>query len=141
MLPGIFEYDIIVSYNSAKTAFKEFLLVVKVQLVIGILAIITSLLLGKNLITAFSAFLGLCLSVLPALVYIKIAYSKKILSGEIILAMHKKAELYKFMTTISGFILVFICFKQVHVLALFITYIATLSSYWLSLFWLAKSKD
>lgn len=127
-------------YNSVKIALNEYLRVIKLQLLIGLLAVIIVLIFNKNLLSVISAFCGLAIAVIPTVIYVKLAWSNKVINSEQIFARHKKAELFKFILTILAFVLVFVCFKKVHILALFTTYVATLSSYWFCLFFQNKSK-
>lgn len=129
------------AYNSAKFVLNEYLCVIKLQLLIGFLCVIIALLLSKNLLVLFSALYGFGIGIIPTIVYVKTVWSKKVLNGEQIFARHKKAELFKFLITIFAFASVFIYLKDVHVLALFTTYVATLSSYWISLFIKVKSRN
>lgn len=126
------------TYNSAKIALNKYLQIIKIKIVLGIILILIFAIFSQNLYTTLSALLGFLLALLPALFYIKIAWSNKILLANQIFAKHKKAEIYKFNVNLLGFLVVFISFKQVHALALFTTYMVTLSGYWLSLFFRIK---
>jgi ATP synthase protein I len=130
-----------VTYNSAKNALKDYLRVIKLQFAIGLTIIIVVTLFSKSVLSVLSALSGFLIAVLPAIVYIKIAWSNKVLDAEQIFAKHKKAEICKFMLTIFGFLVIFIFFKKVQAGTLFVTYVATLSSYWLCLFYQAKTKN
>ncbi len=129
------------TYNSAKNALKDYLRVIKLQFAIGLTIIIVVTLFSKSVLSILSALSGFLIAVLPAIVYIKIAWSHKVLDAEQIFAKHKKAEICKFMLTIFGFLVIFIFFKKVQAGTLFVTYVATLSSYWLCLFYQAKTKN
>lgn len=129
------------TYNSAKNALKDYLRVIKLQFAIGLTIIIVVTLFSKSVLSVLSALSGFLIAVLPAIVYIKIAWSNKVLDAEQIFAKHKKAEICKFMLTIFGFLVIFIFFKKVQAGTLFVTYVATLSSYWLCLFYQAKTKN
>lgn len=129
------------TYNSAKNALKDYLRVIKLQFAIGLTIIIVVTLFSKSALSVLSALSGFLIAVLPAIVYIKIAWSNKVLDAEQIFAKHKKAEICKFMLTIFGFLVIFIFFKKVQAGTLFVTYVATLSSYWLCLFYQAKTKN
>jgi ATP synthase protein I len=130
-----------VTYNSSKNALKDYLRVIKLQFAIGLTIIIVVTLFSKSVLSVLSALSGFLIAVLPAIVYIKIAWSNKVLDAEQIFAKHKKAEICKFMLTIFGFLVIFIFFKKVQAGTLFVTYVATLSSYWLCLFYQAKTKN
>ncbi len=129
------------TYNSAKNALKDYLRVIKLQFAIGLTIIIVVTLFSKSVLSVLSALSGFLIAVLPAIIYIKIAWSNKVLDAEQIFAKHKKAEICKFMLTIFGFLVIFIFFKKVQAGTLFVTYVATLSSYWLCLFYQAKTKN
>lgn len=130
------------TYNSAKNALKDYLRVIKLQFAIGLTAIVVVTLFGKSVLSFLSALSGFLMAVLPAIIYIKIAWSSKVLSAEELFAKHKKAEIYKFMLTVFGFLVIFIFFKKVQAGTLFVTYVATLSSYWICLFlYQAKTKN
>ena len=122
------------TYNSAKSALKEYLRIIILKIGLATIFNVIIAVFSQNLYSCLSALFGSLLALFPALVYIKVAYSKKILPAEQILVRHKKAELYKFLTNIFGFVIVFISFRQVHALVLFASYLVTLSAYWLALF-------
>jgi ATP synthase protein I len=122
-----------VAYNSAKSALQEYLQVIKLQLFIVIACGLITFVVTHNLNTTISALLGGALVLLPAMLYVKFAYSRKVISAERVLARHKKAELIKFLANVGGFVVVFSCFRQVQALVLFAAYVVTLSSYWLIL--------
>lgn len=128
------------SYNSANDALRQYIHVIKLQSLIGMLIIIVTAVKTLNLNATVSAILGFLLVLLPALVYIKIVWSRKVMPAEAVMAKHKKAELYKFLMSLFGFAAVFIFFRQVHALALFTAYVVTLSSYWLCMFRQARPK-
>ena len=125
------------TYNSAKNALKDYLRVIKLQFAIGLTAIIVVTLFGKSVLSFLSALSGFLMAVLPAIIYIKTAWSSKVLNAEELFAKHKKAEIYKFMLTVFGFLVIFIFFKKVQAGTLFVTYVATLSSYWICLFFIS----
>lgn len=126
------------SYNSARSAIYKYMHVVKLQIALWA-ACLAMALLSFNVYLIASAFCGGALVVVPALVYIRVSKMSKVLPVGQVFAKHQKAELFKFFTNLVGFALVFILFKNVHVLALFATYVVTLSGYWLSLYKQAKS--
>jgi len=115
--------------------------VIKLQFAIGLTVIIVVSLFSKSILSFLSALSGFLMAVLPAITYIKTAWSNKILNAEQIFAKHKKAEICKFMLTIFGFLVIFIFFRKVQAGILFVTYVATLSSYWVCLFYQAKTKN
>lgn len=121
------------TYNSAKNALKEYLRVITIKVILAVIFITIIAVFNRNLYSCLSALLGFLLALLPALVYIKVVYTDRVLPAEVVMVRHKKAELYKFFTNILGFVIVFICFRQVHLLVLFASYLVTLSAYWLAL--------
>ena len=71
---------------------------------------------------------------IPTFVYIKIAFA----NGLIILPseafkLHKKAMIAKFIVNLVLFMLIIMLYKDCNFLALFLTYIITLSGNWLNL--------
>ena len=129
------------TYNSAKNALKDYLRVIKLQFAIGLTAIIVVTLFGKSKLSFLSGLCGFLMAVVPAVIYIKIAWSDKVLNAEELFAKHKKAEIFKFVLTIFGFLAIFIFFRKVQAGILFVTYVATLSSYWVCLFYRVKTKN
>lgn len=121
------------NYNSAKSTLYKYMHVVKLQVLLGSLCFIAAIL-SWNLYVIISALLGALLVIIPTLVYIRVSMVRKVLPVGQVFAKHQKAELFKFFTNLFGFAIVFITFKKVHVLALFTTYVVTLSSYWISLY-------
>ncbi|MDD3265967.1 MAG: ATP synthase subunit I [Burkholderiales bacterium] len=124
-------------YNSARSALYKYMHVVKLQIYLWLLCLAVAVL-SLDVYVLMSAFFGGALVVLPTLVYIRVAKVNRVLPAGQVFAKHQKAELFKFFTNLIGFALVFILFKKVHVLALFATYVVTLSSYWFSLYKQAK---
>lgn len=120
------------NYNSAKSALWKRMHIVKLQILIGILCLAIAIF-SWNMYLILSVILGALLVIVPTLVYIRVSMMNKVIPVGQVFARHQKAELFKFFTNLVGFALVFILFKKVHVLALFTTYVVTLSSYWLSL--------
>lgn len=120
------------NYNSARSASYNHQQVVKLQLLMAVLCSIIAVF-SWNLYLSLSVLIGALLVIVPTLVYIKVSKINKVLPVNQVFARHQKAELFKFFSNLFGFALVFIVFKKVHVLALFATYVVTLSSYWLSL--------
>lgn len=120
------------NYNSARSTLYKYMHVVKLQIYLWLLCLAVALL-SLDVYVVASAFFGGALVFIPTLVYIRVAKMSRVLPTSQVFAKHQKAELFKFFTNLIGFALVFILFKKVHVLALFATYVVTLSSYWLSL--------
>lgn len=116
-------------YASANVLYK--------QLLLGGVCIVASAL-SFNVDAIVSACFGFILVFIPTLVYVKISNMRKIMPVYQVYSKHQKAELMKFTLNFIGFILVFVFYRNVHVLAFFATYVVTLSSYWLGLFSKAK---
>ncbi len=119
--------------SNSRRALGAYLSVIKLQVCLGGLAIIASLGISRNLIAVISALCGFGLAFMPTLIYAKIAATKQVLMADKVLALHKKALIFKFSANFLGFLIVFITFRQVNSLALFGSYLLTLSSYWLGL--------
>ncbi|CAH1203163.1 ATP synthase protein I [Candidatus Nitrotoga sp. BS] len=86
-----------------------------------------------NAVAAASAFAGGAVGFLTSLVYAKKMFAPLGSEPEAIISAHYRAEAYKLVFTILLFSLVFTQFKEVHVLPLFVAYIATLMVYWVAL--------
>ena len=114
--------------------FSNVLQVLKWQITLGVLAILLICFVKYNINSIASALLGLLCALLPSIIYIKIAFVKRVLSAENVLRLHKNAMMAKFVTNLVLFALVFLFYKKCDVVALFLTYIVTLSGYWFSLF-------
>ena len=86
-----------------------------------------------NAVAAASAFVGGSVGFLTSLVYAKKMFAPLGSEPKTIIVAHYRAEAYKLVFTILLFSLVFTQFKEVHVLPLFMAYIATLMVYWVAL--------
>jgi ATP synthase protein I len=86
-----------------------------------------------NAVAAASAFVGGAVGFLTSLVYAKKMFAPLGSEPKTIIVAHYRAEAYKLVFTILLFSLVFTQFKEVHVLPLFMAYIATLMVYWVAL--------
>ena len=84
-------------------------------------------------VAAASAFVGGAVGFLTSLVYAKKMFAPLGSEPKTIIVAHYRAEAYKLVFTILLFSLVFTQFKEVHVLPLFMAYIATLMVYWVAL--------
>ena len=82
---------------------------------------------------AISALIGGAIGFIPALIYaLKIGPVGN--APEVLLKAHYFAEFLKIMATMVLFAITFVLFKEINVMAMFLTYIATLAVYWLALF-------
>ena len=106
--------------------------VIRKQLLLGVVCVILSVL-SWDVNVVVSALIGFLLVFIPTVVYVKVSNMKQIMPVYQVYGKHQKAELMKFILNFIGFTIVFIFYKNVHVLALFITYVVTLSGYWLGL--------
>jgi ATP synthase protein I len=85
-------------------------------------------------LTALSAFLGGMIAFLGSLVYTVIAYSKNnYVAPSVLMKRHFSAELIKMGLTIAAFALIFIFFRQVVGIAVFVGYLLATTAYWLGL--------
>jgi F0F1-type ATP synthase assembly protein I len=82
---------------------------------------------------AISAMLGGAIGFVPAWIY---AHKMSAVGGadpQNILRAQYRAEFYKFAVTAVMFALIFIVFREVSALSLFVAYFATLAMYWVAL--------
>jgi F0F1-type ATP synthase assembly protein I len=86
-----------------------------------------------NINASIAAVLGIAIAVIPSLIYIKVAHKATPVPAIQYYAAHKKALLYKFLVNLLSFTLVLLIFRSKYILALFLTYIITLSGSWLVL--------
>lgn len=91
------------------------------------------MLLYMNVVAAASAFAGGAVGFLTSLVYAKKMFAPLGSEPKTIITAHYRAEAYKLVFTILLFSLVFTLFKEVQVIPLFATYIATIMVYWVAL--------
>lgn len=108
------------------------------QLIQGVCTLLVLTLINKNINTFLSALFGLIIAITPTIVYAKIMLTKGVDNYVLAYYKHKKAMLIKFFINILGFLLVFLLYKNVNAIALFITYIVTIFAYWTCL--LIKSR-
>lgn len=86
-----------------------------------------------GLTAAVSAFIGGAIGFLTSLVYAIKMLAPPGSEPKAVVRSHYSAEAYKLIVTVLLFSLVFTQFKEVHALALFAAYAATLSVYWVAL--------
>jgi len=91
------------------------------------------LLVSGNSVGAASALSGGAVGFIASLVYARKMLAPKGGGPQVFLSAHYRAEAYKLAYTILLFSLVFTQFKDVQVVPLFATYIATLLVYWVAL--------
>lgn len=105
--------------------------VIWLQIGVAIAGFCIGLLWGVN--QALSWLLGCGIALAGSTLYAKVAYRKGMLPAPLILRNHFMAELLKMGTALLLFAVVFLFFKQVSVLALFVGYLAAASAYWFGL--------
>ena len=106
--------------------------IILIQLAVTV-AMALLMLMCLNAVAAASAFAGGAVGFLTSLVYAKKMFAPLGSEPEAIISAHYRAEAYKLVFTILLFSLVFTQFKEVHVLPLFMAYIATLMVYWVAI--------
>lgn len=106
--------------------------IILIQLAVTV-AMALLMLMYLNVVAAASAFAGGAVGFLTSLVYAKKMFAPLGSEPKTIIVAHYRAEAYKLIFTILLFSLVFTQFKEVHVLPLFMAYIATLMVYWVAL--------
>lgn len=106
--------------------------IIIIQVAVAILASLL-ILIFQGVTAAISAFVGGAIGFLTSLVYAKKMLAPFGSDAKKIVRAHYSAEAYKLIFTILLFSLVFIQFKEVHALSLFVTYAATLTVYWVAL--------
>ncbi|MCC2645122.1 MAG: hypothetical protein K0R94_900 [Burkholderiales bacterium] len=108
--------------------------VVIIQLAMGLVAVLLLTVHQQNINTLPSSIIGLALAIVPTIVYTKIAFGGGLfLAPHVVYLRHKKAMISRFITNLLLFSIVLVAYKQCDYFALLITYIATLSGYWMSL--------
>jgi ATP synthase protein I len=106
--------------------------IILIQLAVTV-AMAFLMLMYLNVVAAASAFAGGAVGFLTSFVYAKKMFTPQGSEPKTIIMAHYRAEAYKLVFTILLFSLVFTQFKEVHVLPLFVAYIATLIVYWVAL--------
>lgn len=101
---------------------------VKVTVVISLL-----LLALYGAVVALSGLLGGAVSVIGSWAYAISIAAPRGDDPKLLLRGHYRGELFKLAATVASFALVFIFFDSVRALPLFLTYVATLSMYWVAL--------
>ncbi len=106
--------------------------IIFIQVAVAVtLALLMLFVLG--LAAAVSAFAGGAIGFLSSLVYAKKMLAPLGSEPKAVVRSHYRAEAYKLIFTALLFALVFTQFKEVHALALFAAYVATLAVYWVAL--------
>jgi len=106
--------------------------VVRLQVLVTV-AIALLLLAREGVTAAMSAFLGGSIGFVPAWIYVRKMSAAASGDPQSLLRAQYRAEFYKFAVTAVMFALVFVLFRDVAALHLFLTYFATLAVYWVAL--------
>jgi len=77
-----------------------------------------------------SLFFGIFIGVTIIYIYANIALKNRYLSGRDTLSQIKKASVVRFILNICAFGIVIVFYKNINFVALFFSYLATLSAYW-----------
>lgn len=80
-----------------------------------------------------SALMGGLTAILPALLYIRVAYAVGRASPAVLMKAHYKAEAAKFSLTLLIFVVVLLFFKDLSVAAYFSSYALAVLAYWFGL--------
>ncbi|MDQ5921975.1 MAG: hypothetical protein QG673_2034 [Pseudomonadota bacterium] len=108
--------------------------IVKLQLWLGVITSIIVVISTRDFNKTLSALLGAVLAVLPTLAYAFIAFRNGLIAHpKTVMWQHKKAMIVRFMANFVLFIIVCLSYKNCDFFILFVTYLITLSAYWLSL--------
>lgn len=106
--------------------------VIRLQVwIAGVLTLLLAVLAGKN--TALSGMAGSGVSLLGSLVYARIAFRAEFAPPAALLRLHFAAEMAKLALTLVVFAALFVCYRQVAALWVFIGYLAAASAYWFGL--------
>jgi hypothetical protein len=112
--------------------FKNIKRTLKIQLILGVMAIIIFTISKHGAINSLvSSILGFAIALSGTLVYIKIAFSSGVITHpSVAYTLHKKAMVSRFATNLLLFAIVFLVYKNCDALVLIITYCVTYSAYW-----------
>ncbi|NDV13523.1 ATP synthase subunit I [Crenobacter caeni] len=80
-----------------------------------------------------SALMGGLTAIVPALLYIRVAYAVRRASPAVLMKAHYKAEAAKFALTLLIFVVVLLFFKDLSVAAYFSSYALVVLAYWFGL--------
>ena len=106
--------------------------IILVQVAVAVVIALLMLVL-QGWTAAASAFVGGAIGFLTSLVYAIKMLAPPGSEAKKIMRSHYSAEAYKLLVTILLFSLVFTQYKEVHVLPMMATYVATLTVYWVAL--------
>lgn len=113
---------------------KQLLKILRLQLVLGLGISIVFWFIRRDLTIFISALIGCSVGFVPSVVSaLLILRGKFVSSAGVVLRKHKRALLWRFVTTIIMFLIVYKFSVHLNLWALFISYIVTLNCYWLAL--------
>ena len=108
--------------------------IVRLQVTLTGVAMLIGAIVGLGSVAVpVSVLLGGLSVIVPALVYAKIAYSKRHVAPLVLMQAHFKAEAVKFVLTILMFGATLMFFKDLSVAGLFGGFFAAVSGYWFGL--------
>ena len=108
--------------------------IVRLQFVLTAIAVLIAAVLGQGSASGpVSALLGGLTVILPAQLYLRIAYAVPRASPTVLMKAHYKAEAAKFALTLLIFVAVLLFFKDLSVAAYFSSYVLVILSYWFGL--------
>lgn len=123
------------SFNVAQSVItREVAAVFRWQIRLTVVAmLLCSIFSSEPRLAALSALCGGLISIVPALLYAKLAYSRRRAAPEVLLKAHFRAEAAKLFATVALFAVLMIFFKDISALALFLGFVLAQSAYWISL--------
>lgn|GEM_PF-2555931 len=105
-----------------------------IQLIMGLATAALVAAHKHNMNSLFSGIVGLALAIMPTIIYAKIAFGNGLVSAPgVAYVRHKKAMISRFILNLLLFGIVVLVYRRCDYTALLITYIVTLSGYWISL--------
>lgn len=108
--------------------------ILRLQVLLSLLAVlVTAVVTRFNVAFVGSVLVGGAGVIFPALIYAKIAYSKRHVPPVELMRAHFKAEAVKFMLTVFIYMGLMQAFKNISVPALLIGYFVAVSGYWFGL--------
>lgn len=108
--------------------------VVRLQIRLVVAAVLLGIVLSHGTVALpVSIVIGGLAGIVPALLYIRIAYAKRHIPPAELMKAHFKAESAKFMLTLVMFGAAMVFFKDLSVAGLFGGYVATVAGYWFGL--------
>lgn len=107
---------------------------IRLQVGLCLTCIVVVAIVAKNFNSVVSAAVGGGLVIIPTLLYAHIVFRKGVVNyPATTLRLHQIAMVARFIANFVLFVIVCLSYKQCDFLTLFVTYLVTLSAYWLSL--------